>query len=134
MTVAIFRSQESVVIPTIDLSSLDLTSYSEKSEQLTSSSGTLIIPLNGKIFYINLTQNITTITTTIPTSPQLGNTIVFFNQGATGYSVAIPASWKWQDKLVVPVSTDANSQTRMILTQDPSGTIHVDVSYRGLYT
>ena len=108
------------------------TGYTETGAILTIASGVLDIPLDGKVYGVNVTEEITSITlSSVPTAPLCGSTVVYFLQDTTGYAVAIPLTWHWTDSVVTEVDTTANTKTRMLISTDPFGDIHADAEARG---
>lgn len=109
-----------------------LSAYTESSAALTPINGSLTIPLDGKTYSVTVTAAITSITTTAPTLPALGSAVVHFKQDGTGgYAVSLPAAWEWPDKVITGINTTANARTRLLLTQNPFGTIDADAELRG---
>ena len=109
--------------------------YIESGATLTQSGGTLTIPLNGKIYQCTPSEAITTITLSgAPTAPLCSSAIVYFNQGATGYAVSFPSTWRWPNGMPTPISTVANATTRLVLSSSPSGAIHADAEVRATYS
>ena len=109
-----------------------LPSYYEQGEILTSVSGVLTIPIDGKNYGVNVTEAITSIVTTEPTAPNCGNTTVMFLQDATGYAVSIPVAWEWPDSTVTDIDITPAAKTRLTLYTDVFGAIQADAEVRGV--
>ena len=109
--------------------------YAETGTTLSISSGVLDIPLDGRIYQVSVTEEITSITTSEkPTAPLCGSSIVYFTQDATGYNVVIPSTWYCPDSAIVDIDSTAASMTRLTLTTDPVGNVHADAELRGIPT
>ena len=98
--------------------------YTETGATLTPSAGAVTIPLDGKVYKMTLTANVTSVSTTPPTSPECGIATVYIKQDGTGgWTFAIPATWQWPNKVAVPISSAANAKDQLVLSNDPDGSI-----------
>ena len=110
-----------------------LNRYAETGTTLTSSAGVLDIPLDGRIYQVTVTEEITSITTSAaPTAPLCGSAVVYFTQGATGYAVATPATWRWPDSTAGMIDATANAESELMLNTNPAGNVIARVSAIGV--
>ena len=115
------------------LSNKTLSNYYETSDTLTSATGAVTIPLDGKIYQLTLSENITSITTSPPTAPVIGSAVVYIKQDGTGNrTMAYPATWYWSKGIATAIASDANSLSRLTLYSDPFGAIHADAETRSV--
>jgi hypothetical protein len=101
-----------------------ITSYRETGATLTPVAGVLTIPLDGRVYTVTLTANVTSVLTTAPTAPECGSAVVYINQDATGNrAFPFPATWRWPGKAVTAITLTANAQSELLLNSTPAGTI-----------
>lgn len=105
--------------------------YTETGGTLTISSGVLTIPIDGKIYKVDVTEEITSIVTTgTPSAPNCRSVIVYFVQGSPGYSVSYPAAWEWPGGTITDIDSSGGAKTRLILMTDPDGVIQANAEMR----
>ena len=118
---------------TQSLSNKTLGIYYETSATLTSSSGALTLPLDGRVYQLTLGENITSISTTPPTAPIIGSAVIYIKQDGTGgRTLAYPATWYWAKGVATAIATGANAMSRLTLYSDPFGNIHADAETRSV--
>ncbi len=107
--------------------SVDLTpipEYTETGATLTPVDGVLTIPLDGRVYSVTLTANVTSVLTTAPTAPECGSAVVYINQDATGNrAFPFPSTWRWPGKAVTAITLTANAQSELLLNSTPAGNI-----------
>jgi hypothetical protein len=106
--------------------------YEESGSTLVQSGASLTIPVDGKTYQLTPSQAITSITTTLPTAPACSGCTIYITQGATGHAISYPAAWRWPNGMATPVSTAANSVTRLTLSTSPAGHVHADADVRSV--
>ena len=110
-----------------------LVDYSESGATLTIISGVLDVPLDGKVYQVTVDEEITSITTSAaPTAPNCAASTIYFTQDATGYAVAIPATWRWPDSTITDIDTAANAESELVLNTNPAGYIIARVTPIGV--
>lgn len=101
-----------------------LDGYTETGDTaLTSSAGTLTVPLDGRPRVMTLTENVT-LAVTAPSAPECGNCKITLIQAVEGYTVTVPAGWE-TDGSNLAMSTGTGSRKVYLLDSDPDGTINI---------
>jgi len=88
------------------------------------------IPLDGRTFYLDVTEDIDLLISAAPTPPLIGSAVVYIQQAAVAKTITTPAEWYWTHS-TEETWVENNGMYRLILTADPLGNIHASTEVRG---
>ena len=112
---------------------LSLVEYDEGSANLNVLAGVVTVPLDGKRYRVQLSENVTLAVSDVPAFPRNGNAEIDIVQNITGgWTCDFPADWEWDGGTVRSIGLGSNERTRVLLSTTTDGTaIDVDLSVRG---